>query len=142
MTDDSFSPVGADGEPSSESDTPRRRTIRAPQTDGRFAVPLRGVAVGPETRCAHYDGGRDVVAIRFPCCHTFYPCFACHAETTDHAAKRWPADRFHTPAILCGTCQAVLTIQDYLNADHRCLSCGAVFNPNCTRHYDRYFEVQ
>ena len=119
-----------------------RRTTRAPDRDGRIEVPVRGVEVGPETRCAHYHGRQDIVAIRFPCCKAFYPCFACHKEATDHETRRWPADRFHTPAVLCGRCQAVLTIQHYLDADHTCLSCGAAFNPNCARHYDRYFEVR
>ena len=118
------------------------RAVRSPATDDRFDVPVRGAEVGPETRCAHYHGPRDVIAIRFPCCRAFYPCFACHKETTDHEARRWPTDRFHTPAVLCGECQAVLTIQQYLDAEHTCPSCGAAFNPNCARHYDRYFEVR
>ena len=117
-----------------------RRTTHAPETDDRFAVPVRGVEVGPETRCAHYHDSRDVIAIRFPCCDTFYPCHACHVETTDHGTRQWPADQFDVPAVLCGTCEAVLTIQQYLDADHTCPSCGATFNPHCARHYDRYFE--
>jgi len=36
---------------------------------------VRGVDVGPETRCRHYDSELDVIAIRFPCCETFYPCY-------------------------------------------------------------------
>jgi len=119
-----------------------RRTTHAPNADPRFDVPVRGVEVGPETRCAHYHGPRDVIAIRFPCCDAFHPCFACHEETTDHESQRWPADRYHTPAVLCGVCRAVLTIQQYLDGDDTCLSCGAAFNPNCARHYDRYFEVR
>ena len=119
-----------------------RRTTLAPDRDDRFDVPVRGVDVGPETRCAHYHGPQDIVAVRFPCCQAFYPCFACHEEATDHEAQRWPADQFDVPAVLCGECQAVLTIQQYLDADNTCLSCGAAFNPNCARHYDRYFEVR
>ena len=119
-----------------------RRTTRAPNADPRFDVPVRGVEVGPEARCAHYHGPRDLIAIRFPCCDAFYPCFACHEETTDHESQRWPIDRFHTPAVVCGMCQAVLTIQQYLHAEHTCPSCGAAFNPGCARHYDRYFEVR
>lgn len=142
MTDDSFSFVGADDEPSPESDEARRRTIHAPQTDGRFEVSLRGLEVDPETRCTHYDGGHDVVAIRFPCCAAFYPCFVCHEETTDHEAKRWPADRFGAPAVLCGRCDTVLTIRQYLDAEHRCPSCGGGFNPGCVNHHDRYFCVE
>ncbi|MFB6098746.1 MAG: CHY zinc finger protein [Salinibacter sp.] len=131
----------ANDDPQSDPWAPRR-TTRAPEADDRFEVPIRGVDVGPETRCAHYHGSQDIVAIRFPCCKVFYPCFACHRQTTDHEARRWPADRVHTPAVLCGACQAVLTIQQYLDADHTCLSCGAAFNPNCARHYERYFEVR
>jgi len=119
-----------------------RRTTHAPNADDRFDVPVRGVAVGPETRCAHYHGPSDIIAIRFPCCDAFYPCFACHEETTDHEAQRWPTDRFHTPAVVCGMCQAVLTIQQYLDAEHTCPSCGAAFNPGCARHHDRYFEAR
>lgn len=118
-----------------------RRTTHVPSADDRFDVPVRGAEVGPETRCVHYHGPRDVIAIRFPCCEAFYPCFACHRETTDHEARRWPADRFHTHAVLCGTCQAVLTIQQYLD-DDTCPSCGAAFNPGCARHHNRYFEVR
>jgi len=116
-----------------------RRTTLAPDADDRFQVPVRGVDVGPETRCAHYHGPRDIIAIRFPCCTAFYPCFACHREATDHEARRWPADRFHTPAVLCGECQAVLTIQHYLDADHTCPACETAFNPGCERHHDQYF---
>jgi uncharacterized CHY-type Zn-finger protein len=36
----------------------------------------------------------------------------------------------------------VLTIEQYLDADHMCPACGAVFNPNCARHHNRYFEVR
>lgn len=119
-----------------------QRTTLAPDGDDRFEVPVRGVKVGPETRCVHYHGSSDIIAIRFPCCKAFYPCFACHREATEHEARRWPSDQFDVPAVLCGECQAVLTIQQYLDANHTCLSCGAAFNPNCARHYDRYFEVR
>lgn len=128
-----ISDAGGDGQ-SSEPST-------AGETDPPFDVPIRGVAVDTDTRCAHYEGKRDIIAIRFPCCDAFYPCFACHKETTDHEAQRWPPDRFDVPAVLCGACQAVLTIQQYLNADHACPSCGAAFNPRCARHHDQYFEL-
>jgi uncharacterized CHY-type Zn-finger protein len=119
-----------------------RRTSSAPATDDRFTVPLRGVGVGPETRCAHYHSPRDVIAIRFPCCDAFYPCHGCHEAGTEHAPERWTADQFNTPAVLCGNCGTVLTVEQYLNADHTCLACGAAFNPECARHHDRYFEVR
>ncbi|GAB7093775.1 CHY zinc finger protein [Halolamina litorea] len=52
---------------------------------------VRGVGVGPETRCGHYDSDLDVIAIRFPCCGTFYPCYECHRAVADHEAERWGA---------------------------------------------------
>lgn len=116
-----------------------RRTTRAPNADDRFDISLRGVEVGPETRCAHYHGPRDVIAIRFACCDVFYPCHACHDEAAGHAPERWSRDAFDTPAVLCGRCRTVLSIEQYLDADHTCPACGAAFNPGCGRHHDRYF---
>lgn len=102
---------------------------------------VRGVDVGPETRCAHYGSDRDVVAIRFRCCEAFYPCFECHEAVADHPAARWPAGEFDAPAVLCGVCGAELSVADYLGCDHECPACGAGFNPGCAGHHDRYFEV-
>jgi len=130
-------------EPSHPQATVRRsRTTRTPATDDRFDVPLRGIEAGPEARCAHYRGPRDIIAIRFPCCDVFYPCHACHDTAAEHAAERWPVGQFHTPAVLCGACRAVLTVEQYLHADHECPSCSAAFNPGCEHHHDRYFEVR
>ncbi len=97
--------------------TPQRRTTREPALDDRFGVPLRGVAVDPETRCAHWDSDRDVVALRFGCCGTFSPCHACHAETADHDPDPWPRARFDDPAVLCGVCGTTLSARAYLDGD-------------------------
>ncbi|MFO8115502.1 MAG: CHY zinc finger protein [Halorubrum sp.] len=141
-----------------------RRTTTAPATDGRFAVPLRGVAVDSETRCAHWDDAVDVIALRFGCCETYYPCDACHDAAADHEAEPWPRDRFGEPAVLCGVCGATLSAREYLDGDSEarraagseghspsgnraspgddaCPRCGADFNPGCRKHRDRYFEV-
>jgi len=146
-----------------------RRTTTAPATDDRFAVPLRGVAVDPETRCAHWDDPVDVIALRFGCCAAYYPCDACHDAATDHEAEPWPRDRFGEPAVLCGACGATLSAREYLDGEaqrassseghspsgnraspdcHRakpdddaCPRCGADFNPGCRKHWDRYFEA-
>jgi uncharacterized CHY-type Zn-finger protein len=109
--------------------------------DPRFDVPLRGVDVDAETRCAHYATDRDRVAIRFPCCDTFYPCHACHDARADHPPERWPRDRFDEPAVLCGACGHVLAVTAYLDSEHRCPACAAAFNPGCAAHADRYFAV-
>lgn len=115
-------------------------TTHAPDVDDRFLVPLRGVEVDPETRCAHYDGPRDIIAIRFPCCDVFYPCAECHRAATEHEPIRWPRDRRHEPAVLCGACNETMSAAAYLQADHTCPHCGADFNPGCTAHHDRYFS--
>ena len=138
-----------------------RRTTLAPALDDRFAVPLRGVGVDPETRCVHWESELDVVALRFGCCGTFSPCHACHAETADHDPEPWPRARFDEPAVLCGACGATLSARVYLDGealrasgsegrshsgsrakpdDDACPACGAAFNPGCRRHRDRYFE--
>jgi uncharacterized CHY-type Zn-finger protein len=101
---------------------------------------VRGVDVGPETRCAHYDGPRDVVALRFGCCGDFFPCHACHGAVADHDAEPWPRARFDDPAVLCGSCGGVLTARAYLDGAFACPDCDAAFNPGCADHYDRYFE--
>jgi uncharacterized CHY-type Zn-finger protein len=132
-----------------------RRTTTAPATDDRFAVPLRGVAVDPETRCAHWDDPVDVIALRFGCCETYYPCDACHDATADHEAEPWPRDRFDEPAVLCGVCGVTLSAREYLDdnsearsasssrtqSDDACPRCDADFNPGCRKHRDRYFEA-
>jgi uncharacterized CHY-type Zn-finger protein len=133
--------------------TDDRRTTTAPATDDRFAVPLRGVTVDPETRC-----------------ETYYPCAACHDAATDHEAAPWPRDRFDEPAVLCGVCGATLSAREYLDGeeeaqrasgsegqspsgnraslgdsraktDDACPRCDAAFNPGCRAHRDRYFEA-
>lgn len=103
--------------------------------------PVRGVDVGPETRCGHYRTERDVVAFKFDCCERYYPCYRCHAETTDHEALPWPRERFDEPSVLCGVCETELTVPEYLAADYRCPSCAVAFNPGCSAHADRYFEA-
>ncbi|QKY20762.1 hypothetical protein B4589_010380 [Halolamina sp. CBA1230] len=108
---------------------------------------VRGVDVGPETRCRHYDSELDVIAIRFPCCGTFYACDDCHLAAADHESERWgdeaagrsPTEDASADAVLCGVCGAVLTVAEYVDCDDRCPDCGAEFNPGCRRHYDRYF---
>ena len=142
--------------PDGSADDGRRRTTHAPATDDRFRVPLRGVAVDPDTRCAHWDSALDVVALRFGCCGAFSPCHACHAATADHEPEPWPRPRFDDPAVLCGVCGTTLSARAYLDGDSEgrspsasratpdddaCPACGAAFNPGCRRHRDRYFEA-
>ena len=117
------------------------RTTYAPAVDDRFSVPLRGVDVDPETRCAHWNASVDVIALRFGCCETYYPCVACHDDTTDHDAAPWPHERFDEPAVVCGKCGGRLTAREYFACDDACPRCDAEFNPGCRAHRDAYFEL-
>ncbi|MDT0631503.1 CHY zinc finger protein [Rubrivirga sp. S365] len=117
-----------------------RRTTAPPALDARFAVPLRGVSVDAQTRCAHYDGPTDVVALRAGCCGVYHPCHACHDETADHASRPWPRARFSEPSVLCGACGTTMTAPAYLASGHECPACGAPFNPGCAAHRDLYIE--
>lgn len=119
-------------------DTADERTIHG--------ATVRGVAVGPETRCAHYHGPRDIIAIRFACCGEWYPCHACHDACTGHDVTVWPHEAWSTEAVLCGMCGHRLTIRTYLHRArdglHACPSCNAPFNPGCARHHSRYFATR
>jgi len=94
-----------------------------------------------ETRCAHWHGPLDVIAMRFACCDTFYPCFDCHAALADHAPAVWPMHRFDAKAVLCGACGHQLTVSEYLDCNSTCPRCGAGFNPGCANHRHLYFEL-
>jgi len=120
---------------------PDRRTSEPPATDDRFSVPLCGVALDDETRCTHYDSDRDVVALRFVCCDTYYPCIHCHSQLAGHNPERLVPDRFDEPAVLCGACRTRLSATAYLSGDDACPVCDAEFNRGCRRHRDHYFAV-
>ncbi|GAA0500719.1 CHY zinc finger protein [Salinibacillus aidingensis] len=93
-----------------------------------------------KTRCEHYHGRRDIIAIKFKCCQTYYPCYKCHQEKTNHPVSVWKKDEFAEKAILCGACGYELTIHEYLHSQSICPNCKASFNPNCKYHYPLYFE--
>ena len=103
-------------------------------------IPVHGVEVDPESRCAHYDDEYDVVAIEFACCQTYYACFRCHEAVADHPAAVWPRGKRHRRAVRCGVCKVELSIDDYVNGENACPECGAGFNPGCESHYHLYFE--
>ncbi|QLG64344.1 hypothetical protein HUG12_20930 (plasmid) [Halorarum salinum] len=103
-------------------------------------IPVHGVEIDPETRCAHYDTGRDVIALRFGCCGEFYACFRCHDAVAGHDSEPWPRDRFDEPAVLCGACGAALAVGGYRQCEYSCPRCDAAFNPGCADHEDLYFE--
>jgi uncharacterized CHY-type Zn-finger protein len=100
-----------------------------------------GVGLDGETRCAHYRGQRDIIAIKFKCCGGWFPCHECHAEVALHAPERWPTDEFDTRAVLCGACGHQLTVREYLACGSACPRCGRGFNPGCAKHAHLYFNL-
>lgn len=112
--------------------------IERVSVDGTEVV---GVGVDPETRCTHYATERDVLAIGFHCCGTFYPCHRCHTEVANHDAEVWPVSARDRRALLCGACGSRFSVEAYLKSPLACAECGVAFNPGCRDHHDRYFEV-
>lgn len=104
------------------------------------AIAVLGRTVDHQTRCIHYAGPTDVIAIKFACCGSYYPCFQCHQEGAGHPARQWPPAQWHEPAILCGVCRTELPIRTYLNV-LACPACRAPFNERCRLHRHLYFEV-
>ncbi|UOF88884.1 CHY zinc finger protein [Fodinisporobacter ferrooxydans] len=102
---------------------------------------VEGLLVDAQTRCRHYSSDKDVIAIKFPCCDTYFPCFMCHHSYADHAPTVWKREQFHTKAILCGVCGFELTIRQYFDCDSKCPKCQSGFNPGCQNHYHLYFET-
>jgi uncharacterized CHY-type Zn-finger protein len=100
-----------------------------------------GIGVDGETRCVHYHSPIDIIASRFPCCDTYYPCFECHNEVADHLPTRWHKDQVDEKAILCGACGHQLTIHEYVTGNSACPVCSAKFNPGCQNHYHLYFDL-
>lgn len=100
---------------------------------------VRGVDIDAQTRCGHWHGELDIIAIKFKCCGEWFPCFECHASEADHTASVWPTDEIDTEAVLCGACGHHLSITEYLDCGSACPKCKSKFNPGCTKHYHLYF---
>ena len=104
-------------------------------------VDVVGVDVDDHTRCGHYHGPLDIIALRFRCCGDWYPCIDCHRELSGHAAEVWPVSERDAVAVLCGACGHRLTVGEYLGCESTCPACRAAFNPGCALHHDLYFEM-
>ena len=37
---------------------------------------VAGDVIDSETRCTHYHSELDIIAIKFYCCDTYFPCFS------------------------------------------------------------------
>jgi uncharacterized CHY-type Zn-finger protein len=103
---------------------------------------VHGADLDAQTRCRHYHGPTDIIAIKMKCCGEYYACKDCHEELAGHALATWPrAEWLAAKAILCGACGGELTIAEYFASDSICPRCGAAFNPRCANHYHFYFEM-
>ena len=97
-----------------------------------------GLDLDPNTRCIHYHGPLDIIAVKMYCCRHYYACISCHDELADHPARPWPLSEREAKAVLCGNCFYEMSIQTYLHVN-TCPQCKAAFNPRCSLHYPRYF---
>lgn len=102
---------------------------------------VKGKVIDNQTRCSHYHTELDIIAIKFKCCDTYYPCYSCHAESTDHKPLTWDSVEWNKKAILCGACGLELSVQEYMDSNNTCPRCQSSFNPNCKKHYDLYFTM-
>jgi uncharacterized CHY-type Zn-finger protein len=105
-------------------------------------VEVHGVDVDPETRCAHYHSENDVIALKFKCCGSWFPCHLCHDQIADHPATVWTQPEFDELVVLCGACGNRMSARDYLNCASACPSCGRPFNPGCAEHAHYYFGIR
>ena len=104
-------------------------------------IEIKGKKVDNQTRCIHYHSPLDIIAIKFKCCNSYYPCYQCHEEAADHPSQVWKKEDFETKAIICGACKTEMSINTYKSSDYQCPSCSANFNPKCSLHDHLYFEV-
>lgn len=104
-------------------------------------ITIKGIDVDPETRCAHYHTKKDIIAIKFACCQTYYPCYQCHDQLVNHERTVWQKEQYDSKAVLCGVCGTELTIQQYFSSASTCPDCSSVFNEGCINHYHLYFAT-
>ena len=104
-------------------------------------IKVEGNQIDEKTRCLHYHSPLDIVAIKLKCCNTYYACYFCHLENTDHPVEVWNKNEFYKKAILCGNCNTELAINEYLISNNQCPNCNAPFNPGCRKHYHYYFNI-
>jgi uncharacterized CHY-type Zn-finger protein len=139
--------------------TPNPKPAPTPAPIPDKSPKVHGLDLDAQTRCRHYHGPTDIIAIKMKCCGKYYACKDCHEAEAAHAIDAshpieashsieashpievWPRHEWHTKAILCGACQSELTITQYLESHSRCPSCNARFNPRCANHHHFYFEV-
>ena len=102
---------------------------------------IEGVNVDKQSRCKHWHGANDILAIKFKCCNRWFSCIECHNELTDHDVIKWENAQFSDKAIYCGHCGHIFSIKEYLDSSNFCPKCNAKFNPRCKNHHHLYFKI-
>lgn len=103
-------------------------------------IKVLGSVLDEETRCKHYHSERDIIAIKFYCCNTYFSCFQCHEESGCGNTNVWPKEKFDKKAVLCGKCKSEMTVNQYKDCEYKCPSCGTQFNSGCGLHWGLYFD--
>lgn len=65
---------------------------------------VHGLDLDAETRCGHYHGPTDIVAIKMRCCAVYCACKDCHDELANHQIELWPEPDWDEKAVLSGAC--------------------------------------
>lgn len=95
-----------------------------------------GINLDKDSRCTHYHGDNDVVALKCNKCQKYYACYKCHDELESHSFVPIAIDE--PSPVLCGHCYSKLTFEEY-QLGH-CITCNHTFNPNCKKHSTIYFK--
>ncbi|KAH3900132.1 Hot13p SCDLUD_003100 [Saccharomycodes ludwigii] len=102
---------------------------------------ISGKLVDEKSRCIHWHGDLDIIALKFKCCpNTYYSCYTCHQELCNHKVEKYNRLDNKVNLIICGNCRKEFTFQEYVTSDYKCLNCKQKFNPGCKLHYDMYFK--
>lgn len=105
-----------------------------------MTIEVKGKPVDDHTRCVHWHSQLDIIALKFKCCESYFPCYECHKETAGHEAKRYNLrENPDLKCILCGNCNAEMTFSQY-SSSLKCIDCNSKFNPACASHYHLYFD--
>ncbi|BBE41205.1 CHY zinc finger protein [Streptococcus dysgalactiae] len=94
-----------------------------------------GIDLDQEYRCLHYHTTLDIVGLKCAFCQTYYACYHCHDQLTEHAFV--PTGSAEMFPVICGHCRKLLSRAEY--ASGHCPYCQSPFNPACHRHKDIYF---
>ncbi|HGH8293896.1 TPA: CHY zinc finger protein [Streptococcus pyogenes] len=94
-----------------------------------------GIDLDQEYRCLHYHTPLDIVGLKCAFCQTYYACYHCYDQLTDHAFV--PTGHQETSPVICGHCRKLLSLAEYGCGCYP--YCQSPFNPACHRHKDIYF---